>query len=164
MIAYRKLMPIFFALILLNSCTNKEYKKQESVFIIFKTPSFKYADLGFMYQNSDEMKIEIYGSGKALMTLEISSKNVCMSILACMGKKRFNSEVLSKTYPADIIGNIFRGKTIFNKKGLVKNSNGFTQKIIDEHKYNIRYSVLNKEVIFHDTINHILIKVKRMGS
>ncbi len=164
MLPYIKLLFIFFTLILLNSCTHKEYKKQTSVFIVFKTPSLKYADLGFMYTNSDEVKIEIYGSGKALMTLEISSKNVCMSFLACMTKKRFNKEVLSETYPDEILGNIFSGKPIFKAKGLMKKSNGFTQSIGETDKYNIHYKVLNKEVIFHDTINNILIKMKRMGS
>ena len=164
MIRYRKFLCLFFGLILLNSCTTKEYEKQESVFIIFKTPTFKYADLGFMYQNNDEMKVEIYGSGKALMTLEISSENVCMSFLKCMSKKHFNEKVLSATYPDVIIGNIFRGKPIFNAKGLMKKRNGFTQNIVEQNKYNIHYSVLNKEIIFHDRINNISIKVKRMGS
>ena len=164
MIRYRKSLCLFFVLILLNSCTTKEYEKQESVFIIFKTPTFKYADLGFMYQNNDEMKIEIYGSGKALMTLKISSEDVCMSFLACMSKKHFNKKVLNQTYPEDIIENIFRGKPIFNAKGLMKKRNGFTQNIVEPHKFNIRYSVLNKEIMFHDTINNISIKVKRMGS
>ncbi len=163
MIRYRKSMYLFFVLILLNSCTTKEYEKQESVFIMFKTPTFKYADLGFMYKNSDEMKVEIYGSGKALMTLEIGNENVCMSFLACMSKKRFNETVLSETYPHAIIDNIFRGKPIFSAKGLMKNRNGFTQNIVEPHKFNIRYSVLNKEIMFHDTINNISIKVKRMG-
>lgn len=163
MILYRKFLFMLFTLLLLNSCVTKEYEKQESVFIVFKTPSLKYADLGFMYKNSDEIKVEIYGSGKALMTLEISSENVCMSSLACMRKKRFNSEVLNEVYPDTIIDNIFRGKPIFNAKGLIRNRNGFTQNIVDAYKYNIHYSVFNKEIIFHDTINDISIKVKRIN-
>ncbi|MCF6245117.1 MAG: hypothetical protein L3J43_08780 [Sulfurovum sp.] len=163
MISYKSFMLMLFSLMLLNSCTNKEYKKQESVFIVFKTPTLKYADLGFMYENKDEIKVEIYGSGKALMSLEISSQNVCMGFLSCMHKKQFNNKVLSQTYPDNIIENIFRGKSIFNAKTLMKKSNGFTQKISEPNKYNITYSVLNKQIKFHDTLNNILIKVKRLN-
>ena len=146
---------------LLTACTPKQYVEQNAALIVFKTPTFKYADMGFIYENSEEVKAEIYGSGQALMTLEISQSHVCMSRFECMGKKSFNQEVLSALYPDEILDDVFRGKVIFNGAGLEKNRNGFTQKIIKENKYNIHYSVLNNEVIFRDTINTILIKIKK---
>ena len=145
-----------------SACAPKEYVKQNSAFIMFKTPTFKYADMGFIYENKDEIKVEIYGSGQALMTLEISESSVCMSLLECMSKGSFNKEVLSSMYPEDILENIFRGKPIMHSAGLEKNRNSFTQKIAKEDKYNIDYSVLNKQIIFRDTINDTLIRVKRM--
>ncbi|WP_415407118.1 hypothetical protein ACLHDG_00930 [Sulfurovum sp. CS9] len=147
---------------LFNACAPKEYVKQNSAFIMFKTPTFKYADMGFVYENSDEVKVEIYGSGQALMKLMISQDKVCMSLLECMSKEEFNQRVLSASYPKDVLEEIFRGKPIMHSAGLEKNRNGFTQKIIKEDKYNIDYSVLNKQIIFRDTINDILIRVKRM--
>lgn len=161
---WKKIIVILFAGVLLNSCANKEYTKQQSVFIVFKTPAFRYADLGFIYQNSDEMKIEIYGSGQAIMSLHISESSVCMSLLECMSKKSFNAHVLSAFYPESILENIFRGAVVFAGKGLQRTRNGFTQKIMKANKYNVYYSVLNNEIEFHDTINHIIIKIKRMGS
>jgi hypothetical protein len=146
---------------LFSSCAPKEYIKQNSAYIMFKTPTFKYADMGFIYENEEEIKVEIYSSGQALMSLEISESSVCMSLLECMGKSSFNKEVLSSMYPEDILENIFRGKPIFESVGLEKKGNGFTQKILKEDKYNIDYSVLNNEIIFHDTINTIQIKVKK---
>jgi len=148
--------------LLLNACATKEYAKQESVFIVFKTPAFKYADLGFIYENKDEIKVEMYSSGQAIMSLEISENLVCMSLLECMGKKSFNTRVLNAVYPESILDNIFKAKSIFKAKGLVKTRNGFTQNIMKANKYKIKYSVLNKQVIFRDTINDILIKVKRL--
>jgi len=145
----------------LSACVPKQYTKQNSALIIFKTPTFKYADMGFMYENEEEIKVEIYGTGQALMTLNITKSSVCMSLLECMSKKSFNKEVLSSLYPDEILDEIFRGKQIFNAQGLEKNRNGFTQNIIKQGKYNIRYSVLNNEVIFRDTINTILIKIKK---
>jgi len=149
-------------ILLINGCATKEYTKQESVFIVFKTPTFRHADLGFIYENSDEIKVEIYSSGQAVMSLEISQNSVCMSLLECMSKKSFNEKVLSSFYPESILDNIFMGKEIYNGKNVLKTRNGFTQKLMKKNKYNINYSVLNKQILFRDTINNILIKIKRL--
>ena len=146
---------------LFSACAPKEYVEQNAAFIMFKTPTFKYADMGFIYENQDEVKVEIYGSGQALMSLEVTKGSVCMSQLECMSKSAFNQEVLSSLYPEDILENIFRGKPIFNKEGFKAKGNGFTQKIVKKEKYNIDYSVLNNQITFHDTINAIVIKVKK---
>lgn len=146
----------------LTACSMKEYTKQASAFIVFKTPSFKHADLGFIYENSDEVKVEIYGSGQALVSLEIRQENVCMSYMQCMSKERFNRTVLSEFYPHGLLEHIFRGQKVFGAEGLSQTRNGFTQKIVKQGKYNIHYSVLNNQIIFRDTINDILIKVKRI--
>ena len=158
---FKRTVSIFIMGFLLSACASKEYVQQNSAYIMFKTPTFKYADMGFIYENKEEIKIEIYGSGQALMSLEISETSVCMSLLECMGKSAFNKEVLSDLYPEDIMENIFRGRALFNGAGLEKKGTGFTQKIVKKDKYNIDYSVLNNEVIFHDTINTIDIKIKK---
>ncbi len=162
MMQLKKILFSLVAVALINGCTTKEYAQQESIFIVFKTPLFKHADLGFMYENSEEMKIEIYSNGQAIMALEIGKENICMSLLECMDKKSFNTKVLSKYYPVDILSHVFRGKKIFNGQNIVKTRNGFTQKLVKTDEYNINYSVLNKQIIFRDTINDILIKVKRL--
>ncbi len=158
---HKILIGLLSALFLLTACGTTPYKSESTALIVFKTPTFKYADMGFVYENSDEVKVEIYSSGQALMSLMISEKSVCMSLLACMNKRAFNQQVLSAHYPDTILDNIFRGKSIFKDKNLQKNSNGFTQKIINKNKYNIEYSVLNNDIVFRDTINDIFIKVKK---
>ncbi len=158
---FKRTVSILMMGFLLIACTPKEYVEQNAAYIIFKTPTFKYADMGFIYENENELKVEIYGSGQALMSLEISDTSVCMSLLECMSKSSFNKEVLSDMYPEDILGNIFRGKPLFDGLGLERKGDGFTQKIVKEDKYNIEYTVLNNQIIFHDTINSILIKVKK---
>jgi len=143
-------------------CSGKNYTKQKSAFIVFKTATFRYADLGFMYESSDDLKVELYSSGQAVMALEISKSSVCMSLLECMSKKSFNQIVLSSAYPPNLIDNVFRGKRIFNGENILHESNGFTQNISKDNKYNIHYSVLTNQIIFHDTINKIVIKIKEM--
>jgi len=156
---------IIYLLVLLSTffsaCATQSYLKENSAFIVFKTPAFQYADMGFLYENADEVKAEIYSSGQAVMTLTVTQSSVCMSLLACMSQKEFNRKVLSAAYPDGILNHIFRGKPIFRGQNLRKNSNGFTQNITNQNKYNIHYTVLNNEIIFRDTINKILIKVKK---
>ncbi|HEY9190363.1 MAG TPA: hypothetical protein VIM88_05805 [Sulfurovum sp.] len=146
---------------LLGGCTAKEYVTQNAAFILFKTPTFKYADMGFLYEDENEIKVEIYGSGQAMVSLRITESSVCMSHFECMGKKRFNKEVLSSRYPDALLENIFRGRPIFSGIGLDEKGEGFTQKIIKKDKYNIEYTVLNQQIVFRDTINSILIQVKK---
>ena len=148
--------------LLFTACGTQPYLKENPALIIFKTPTFKYADMGFLYENKEEVKVEIYGSGQAVMTLKISDTHVCMSLLECMSKESFNADVLSDAYPKDILEHIFRGEKIWEGKGLHKKGNGFTQKLLSKGKYNIKYSVLNKQIKFHDTLNNILIKVKKV--
>jgi hypothetical protein len=117
--------------------------------------------MGFIYENEEATKIEIYASGQALMSLEIREKAICMSLLECMSKRSFNERVLSGLYPEDTVENIFRGTAIFDGLGMKKSRNGFTQEIIKNNQYAILYSVFNKQILFRDTINNITIKVKK---
>jgi len=159
---YRKIVfPLLGLIFFLSACGNQPYLKENSAFIVFKTPTFKYADMGFVYENSSEVKAEIYGSGQAVMSLRISGDSVCMSLLACMSKKKFNQQILAADYPDMVLEHIFRGKPVFLGQNMNKTRNGFTQNIVKPNKYNIHYSVLNNEIIFRDTINKILIKIKK---
>jgi len=147
-----------FIIILLNACTASP-KKEESSFIVMKTPKFKYADMGFITIGST-VNVEIYGVGQPLMHLDINGMNICMSAFKCLEKKDFNREVLSASYPEDLLGNIFRSKPIFDGKSLVKTEDGFHQKLTKEGVYDISYSIKGNQRVFRDTLNKILIKVR----
>jgi len=142
-------------------CAEPDYSQEESAYIVLKTPAVKYADMGFIYENAHEVKAEIYGNGQALMTLKISGGSVCMSRLQCMSQNAFNRAVLSRYYPDDTLEKIFRGEPILDAKNKRTKSNGFTQHIVNQGKYDIEYSVLNNHIQFRDKINQILIKVIR---
>jgi len=152
---------VLILVFLLSGCVQNNYTKQNSALIVFKTPSFKYADMGFIYESPTNIKLEIYAIGQALMKLNISDKQICMSTLKCMKPKNFNKKVLSINYPKNILSNIFRGKAIFDKIGFKKKKRGFEQKISKKDIYNISYKVFGKTIIFRDKLNNILIKIKR---
>jgi hypothetical protein len=147
---------------LLYGCSGKNLVKeqnQESAFIIFKTKKIKYADMGFIYKGDSFIKVEIYGMGQPLFTLNINGMNICMSTFECMEKNEFNKKMLSSFYPDTLLENIFRGAIIFKGKNLEKRSNGFTQKIKKPEKYDIVYIVNKESRIFKDKINNIKIEV-----
>ena len=134
-----------------------EYNKSKGSMIIFKTPTVKYADQGFVSSANSEVKVEIYGSGQALMRLRVTPTQTCMSSMACMSNTEFNKKVLQANYPADTLENIFKGEQIFGGKGLVKNGDGFTQNI-----GTISYSVFGGNISFRDSSNGVKIVVRGM--
>jgi len=160
----KKVIILSTMLLVLNGCTGKNLIKeqnQESAFIVLKTSKIKYAGMGFIYKSDSFLKVEIYSMGQPIMSLDINGMNVCMSTFKCMEKKDFNAKMLSANYPDTFLENIFRGKPIFDGENLEENSSGFTQKLIKDDKYNIVYSVKDKQTKFKDKENNILIKIKR---
>lgn len=154
---------LFLALIWVSGCAQHVYTKQNSALIVFKTPTYRYADMGFIYEGREEMKVEIYSSGKPLTSMKLSRGQVCMSSLQCMSESSFNARVLSRYYPEGLLRSVFGGRAIFGKEGYTITRNGFTQKLYQSGKYDIEYTVLNRQIVFRDTINNILIKVQQQG-
>jgi hypothetical protein len=157
-----KSLGLLFILVFLGACVEKSYTKQEEVFLIFKTKQFKYADLGFLYESREGLKIEMYSNAQALMTLEVNSAEVCLSRFECLDKEVFNAKVFSAFYPKDILSHILKGKMLFHGQNRETIKNGFRQNISKKGKYTISYSVIGKEIIFIDTFNNINIKMKRL--
>ena len=149
-------------LTLLTACVGLKPKKDESAFIVLKTPKIKYADMGFVTASPSDVKVEIYGAGQPLMKLEIGGLNICMSKFKCMDKIVFNEKILNGAYDKDLLENIFRGEPIFKGENIKREKDGsFTQKLTKEGIYDISYSVNQKERVFRDKLNKILIKVRK---
>ena len=135
---------------------------QKGVFVIWKTPTMRYADQGFIYREPSRLRLEIYASGQAVMKLSVTPDQVCNGAL-CMDKKSFNFRFLSPEYPPELLDHLLRGEPIFGGKNLVRKDHGFTQRIEKPGRYRIVYTVLNGSVAFRDTINHIVIEIKPQG-
>lgn len=153
---------IILSLFFIGCAKKTTISKQQSAMIVWKSPNFRYADMGFISDNGSNLKIEIYQSGSAIMNLMIGSRHICMSRFECVSKKSFNSTQLSEYYPDKLIEDIFRGRHIFNGKNIQQESNGFTQNIYLKNRYDIHYSLLNNKIIFRDIINKIIIKIVKL--
>ncbi len=134
---------------------------QKSLFVVWKSPSLKYADQGFLYMKPKKLKLEVYASGQPALNISISPSQICTGLL-CMSKEKFNAKYLSKYYPKDTLELILTGKPIFGGKNLKKSSNGFTQHIKSAN-YNIKYKVTDSSIEFIDKISNIVIKIKNQG-
>ena len=137
---------------------------QKGVFVVMRTPVFNYADQGFIRKGGNATGLEIYANGSAVMKLDIDTDKVCngTGLFSCMSKKEFNHRYLSANYPEDTLEKILRGEVIFGGKNMSKNKNGFSQKIVEGGRYAIQYLVFNHTIAFHDTISHIVIKVRKV--
>ena len=153
---------LLFGMLMINGCGQVPVMKQKSAFIVIKTPVMRYADQGFVYQSSDEVKAEIYGNGQALLRLQIDKSHICTGAFSCLERETFNRRMLAAVYPADTLERVFRGKPLFDGQGVTEKRNGFTQKLFKPGKYDILYHVLKNETVFRDTINHIVIKIKTL--
>jgi len=147
-----------FALVV-NGCVGAmpNYKSSNSSMIVFKTPTVRYADQGFVSYASNETKVEIYSNGQAVMRLRITPTQTCLSSFECMDNKEFNQKVLNANYPENTLENIFKGEPIFNSKGLIKTANGFKQQFDS-----ITYIVNGGNIKFVDRKRGIKIKVTKL--
>jgi hypothetical protein len=145
-------------MVVLIGCSNTPYIEEDSAYIVFRTPAFKYADMGFMYKNANEVKLQIYSNAQSIMSLRVTKDSVCLSALECMGSNSFNAKVLNRYYPPMILENILRAKEIIGGKNLLKTKQGFTQHIKSKY-YDINYKVITKKVLFRDKINQIKIQI-----
>jgi len=150
---------ILFILLFVYGCNNTPSFKENTAFVVFKTPSFRYADMGFVYQSDNEAKLQIYANGQNVMSLRLLPDSVCMSRFECMSSRTFNNKILSKFYPQDILMQIVLAKPIFDKKDIKYTQNGFIQEIKKVNSYNIKYKVSKTKVEFIDRLNDITIKI-----
>ena len=140
-------------------CAPKSYTMNESRLIIIKTPKLKFADLGYIRKNLDEVRADLFVAGTLVQSIEINTL-VCVNE-GCVSKSSFNEEYLNPAYPNDLMLNVLLAKPIFNKASIKKTENGFIQELKSD-EYNITYKIENGNIYFKDKKNKILIKIKKI--
>ncbi len=155
-----RFMRTFFILwasvFLLGGCAPKSYEINESRLIILKTPKIKYADLGYIRSNKDEVRADLFIAGSLIQSLEVSTL-VCVNE-GCLSKSAFNEDYLHPSYPDDLIVNVLLGRPIFDKTSLQKTDKGFIQEL-KSTDYNVIYKVEDGDISFKDRQNKLIIKI-----
>jgi len=149
---------LWVSLFLLSACVPKQYEKNESSLIIIKTPMIKFADLGYVRKNKDEVRIDLFTAGQLVQSIEINHL-ICVDD-GCMSKSAFNADYLHPSYPDDLILNVLLSRPIFDRASLQKTDVGFIQKL-KSTEYNIVYKIEGGNVYFKDKQNRLLIKISK---
>lgn len=146
------------SLFILSGCVQKQYTINESCLIVIKTPKLKFADLGYIRRNTDEVRADLFVAGQLVQSIEVSTL-ICVDD-GCLSKSKFNEDYLHPSYPDDLILNVFLGRPIFEKASLQKTEDGFIQNLKSD-EYNIVYKVEYGKTYFKDKQNRFLIKISK---
>jgi hypothetical protein len=149
---------LWVSLFLITGCAPKVYTINESCLIVIKTPKLKFADLGYIRRNADEVRADLFVAGQLVQSIEISTL-ICVDD-GCISKSEFNKDYLHPSYPDDLILNVLLGRPIFEKASLQKTEGGFIQNIKSD-EYNVVYKVEYGKTYFKDRQNRFLIKISK---
>jgi len=127
--------------------------------IVLKTPKIKYADLGYIRSNSDEVRADLFVVGSLVQSIEIS-RLICVNE-GCLSKSSFNKDYLHASYPDDLITNVLLGRPIFDKTSFQKTDRGFIQEL-KSADYNVIYKVEDGDISFKDRQNKFIIKILKV--
>lgn len=149
---------LWVSLFILVGCAPKQYAVNKSCLIVLKTPKIKFADVGYLRRNADEVRADLFVAGQLVQSIEISTL-VCVDD-GCLSKSQFNEDYLHASYPDDLILNVLLGRPIFNRASLQKTDGGFIQNL-KSAEYNITYKVEYDNIYFKDRQNRFLIKISK---
>ena len=150
---------LWASLFFLGGCSPKNYKVNESRLIVLKTPKIKYADLGYIRSNEDEVRADLFVAGNLIQSLEVDIL-VCVNE-GCLSKSAFNEDYLHPSYPDDLILNVLLGRPIFDRTLLQKTDRGFIQEL-KSADYNVIYEVKDGDIFFKDRQNKFMIKILKV--
>jgi hypothetical protein len=160
----RAFSPIVFAIVILFcGCGKKpEPISSRSVSATIKTPRLSLAQSGFIDAlENDAYRLQIYSAGQSALELTVGEK-ICKGFF-CLSSAEFNARYLSENYPPNLLRDILAQRTIAGlENGAVKTTKkGFEQKAAIEGKYAIAYEKDGDTQRFRDTINRVLIVIRR---
>ena len=110
-----KFSVLILVVVFFTSCASKQPIKSNGAVIIFKTPSMKFYDKGFVKVYDRYINLQIYNTGVVALNLDIHKDKVCKGFLQCMDSSEFNKKYLSDTYEDSFLYELFSSKKIYFK-------------------------------------------------
>lgn len=145
-------------LFFLGGCVTKpSISVSQSYLITIKNAQMSLSDTGFINFGKDYANVQIFSAGTALFNLEVSD-DVCVDG-RCTSREQFNTLFFNNEHYATLIDDLLHMQPIYQAKNLIKIENGFEQELILP-KSHLTYRVINHSVIFKDSQNGIIIKLK----
>lgn len=106
---------VLFFFSLFTGCASKNLVSTSSHTVLFKTPTMKFYDKGFINKYENFIQLQIFTTGSLALDLKIYKDKVCQSTLECMGSKEFNQTYLHNSYKDDFLYNLFSQNHIYHK-------------------------------------------------
>lgn len=103
---------IVILVFIVTGCAVKQPISSKSSIVIFKTPSLKFYDKGFITKYEDNIHLQIYSAGNIVLDLKIYKDEVCQSSLKCMSSKEFNEIYLDSSYKDSFLYELFLQNTV----------------------------------------------------
>jgi hypothetical protein len=141
-------------------CAAKRYETARPALIVMKTPALRYADQGFVYRKKGRVKIQVYQSGRAVMTLSVG-KRVCLNH-ACMAESDFYRKYLHAPYPPGTLAAVLSYRPIYGGESMTCRGDVCRQRIERDGRCDIIYDFDARHARFRDRLNHILIKITEL--
>lgn len=123
--AYRFLISLIFLLIL-TGCSYKQPVSSRGATIIFKTPTLKFYDKGFIERYEDRVRLTVLNLGTVAVDMTIYEDRVCKNVISCYDGDTFNDTFLDKSYEKDFLYNLLIQDDIYFKD----QKNGILIKVI----------------------------------
>ena len=96
-------------------CSTKQPNISQSATIIFKTPTMKFYDKGFVNIYDDYVHLQVFNIGKIVLDLKIYEDKICRAIFECMDNKEFNNTYLSSSYDNNFMYKLFKKDKVYFK-------------------------------------------------
>ena len=96
-------------------CASKVPIKIASATILFKTPTMKFYDKGFINRYDNYIELNILNLGKSVLYLKIYKDEICQSAFKCIPSKEFNLNYLNENYKDDFLYELFSKENIYFK-------------------------------------------------
>ncbi len=145
------------ALLLLSGCTMHHYGPAAARMVTFKTPQFRFSDMGYLRESANAVQLDLYSGGQPVRRFEIGER-ICVDE-GCMSAADFNRAYLSALYPDDLLLRVLQGKPLDDGRNIERRDDGFIQNL-EIHGETVIYQVTSDTVHFKDGARHILIRIR----
>ncbi len=127
-------------LFIATGCSQKQLVSSRSATIVFKTPSLKFYDQGFIERYEDSVRLTILNLGVVIADMTIYKDKVCKNFVLCYDGDVFNDNFLNKSYAKDFLYTLFTQDDISFKDP----ENGILIKVIYDKEETSENSENNK--------------------
>ncbi len=156
-IFFQLIVIFFWSLFFLSGCTLKRPAPPRSAVIVFKTPTLRYADMGFIQKAREKVLLQIYNSGQPVFNLTVGPR-ICIEG-RCLDEREFYTRYFHASYPEGTLAAILEGRPVFDGANLDCDDTVCRQRIRKPGRLDIIYDFNATHVRFKDRRNGVLIKI-----